>query len=228
MRRLSHGLCAVGFVATALLSPPAGAEPPHGAPKPGASGNAAGKPADAGGKPGPHGEKNHPKDSPADKDHGQGNDDRQRAPGKEEAGDRVGNGRSRGALRSLRDELKSGALKKEDLGARLAKWRESNKERQQTHRAALKARWGESLSKPDVKQELELHERRMARLSRMLLLAQTDKTGKDAEKLATRIDKLVDLETARHEKRMAQISGGAAPAASAAPPAAALNDGASK
>jgi hypothetical protein len=75
------------------------------------------------------------------------------------------------------------------------------------------------LAKPDAQQELALHERRMAKLNRVLLLAQTERKGKDAEKLTERIEKLIDLENSRHEKRMAQISG-AAGTAPASPPAA--------
>lgn len=115
-------------------------------------------------------------------------------------------------LRALRDELKAGKLKKADLEGSLSKLRASNKERRDNHRAALKARWGEHLAKPDAQNELMVHERRMAKLNRLLLLAQTERTGKDSEKLSERIEKLVDLETARHEKRMAQITSTAAAA----------------
>lgn len=113
-------------------------------------------------------------------------------------------------LRGLRDELKAGKLKKADLETRLSKLRENNKERRDNHRAALKARWGEHLAKADAQNELTVHERRMAKLNRLLLLAQTERTGKDAEKLSERVEKLIELETARHEKRMAQITSGAA------------------
>ena len=113
-------------------------------------------------------------------------------------------------LRGLRDELKAGKLKKADLEARLSKLRENTKERRDNHRAALKARWGEHLAKADTQTELAVHERRMAKLNRLLLLAQTERTGKDSEKLSERVEKLIELETTRHEKRMAQITAGAA------------------
>jgi hypothetical protein len=132
-------------------------------------------------------------------------------------------GRPHSELRALRDELKGGGLKKGDLDARLAKLRETNKDRQQNHRAALKARWGENLAKTDAQQELRHHERRMAKLNRMLLLAQTERTGKVAEKLTDRIEKLIDLETARHEKKMTQISASAAAVAPAPGQPAAIN-----
>lgn len=123
-------------------------------------------------------------------------------------------------LRELRDELKAGKLKKADLETRLSKLRDNNKERRDNHRAALKARWGEHLAKTDAQNELTVHERRMAKLNRLLLLSQTERTGKEAEKLSERVEKLIELETARHEKRMTQITSGAAttpsPAQSAA------------
>lgn len=115
-------------------------------------------------------------------------------------------GRPHSELRALRDEIKAGKLKKAEVEASLSKLRDNNKERRDNHRAALKARWGEQLAKPDAQNELTVHERRMAKLNRFLLLAQTERTGKDAEKLSARIEKLIDLETARHEKRMAQIT----------------------
>jgi len=134
------------------------------------------------------------------------------APGVEPTAEGKPGGRPHSELRALRDELKAGKLKKADLEASLSKLRENNKERRDNHRAALKARWGEQLAKPDAQNELMVHERRMAKLNRLLLLAQTERTGKDSEKLSERIEKLVDLETARHEKRMAQITSGAAAA----------------
>jgi hypothetical protein len=119
-------------------------------------------------------------------------------------------GRPHSEMRALRDELKAGKLKKAEVEASLSKLRDNNKERRDNHRAALKARWGEQLAKADAQNELMVHERRMAKLNRLLLLAQTERTGKDAEKLSDRIEKLIDLETARHEKRMAHITSGSA------------------
>lgn len=131
--------------------------------------------------------------------------------------------RSHSEIRALRDELRAGTLKKGDLQARLSKLRDTVKERQDKHRAALKARWGEHLAKTEAQQELSLHERRMAKLNRLLLLIQTERQGQVAEKLTTRVEKLVDLENARHEKRMTQITSGGPAAPAPAPPAAAVN-----
>jgi hypothetical protein len=229
MNERKRELAAVALLFGVLIAADGRAEPPPGPPKgEGAPGHAPGKAmeAKAAGKPdkADHG-KGKPegvgssKDKP-DEPAAPGKPDDPNAKGTEMAGAHA-SGRGHSELRALRDELKAGKLKKEDVAARLTKLRETNKDRQDNHRAALKARWGEQLAKPDAQQELSLHERRMAKLNRFLLLAQTEKKGKDADKLSERIEKLIELETARHEKRMAQISGAAG--ATPAPSAAAVN-----
>lgn len=210
MNVLKRELTAVGVLLVALVAADVRADPPDGPPKgnaPPGAGQGKGKPEPVAvdtGMPGHHGA-------------GHGKPENPGAKGAEEAADRRG-GKGHSELRGLRDELKAGKLKKEDVEGRLAKLRDNNKDRQENHRAALKARWGEHLAKADAQQELAVHERRMAKLNRLLLLAQTEKKGKDADKLSTRIDKLVELETTRHEKRMAQITG--TTAATPTPPAA--------
>jgi hypothetical protein len=143
----------------------------------------------------------------------------------DKAEDRGPRGRLHSDVRELREEIKAGKLKKPDVEARLAKLRETLKDRIDKRRAAVKARWGEQLKKPETLTELALHGKRMAKLNRLLLLAQTERTGKDADKLTERVEKLIELETARHEKRMSQISSGAA-SPIAAQPAANTNEGA--
>ena len=226
MNERKRELAAVGLLLGVLFAADVRAEPPAGAPKgEGATGQPAGKgPQGKGGgldqfkpKDGPPG-KGKSEDAAAEK----GKPEEPGAKGATSAEHRGHHGHhGHSELRALRDEVKAGKLKKEDLEGRLAKLRENNKERQDNHRAALKARWGEHLAKPDAQQELALHERRMAKLNRVLLLAQTERKGKDAEKLTERVEKLIDLENSRHEKRMAQING--APGNAPASPPAAVN-----
>jgi hypothetical protein len=224
MNERKRELAAVGLLLGALFAAEVRADPPAGTPKgeaapgKGPQGKGGGldqfKPKD--GVPG----KGKADEAATDK----GKPDDPGAKGAATSGERHA-GRGHSELRALRDELKAGKLKKEDVEGRLAKLRENNKERQDNHRAALKARWGEQLAKPDAQQELALHERRMAKLNRVLLLAQTERKGKDADKLTERIEKLIELESSRHEKRMAQING-AAGTAPASPPAAVNVEGA--
>ena len=230
MIELKRTLAAATVLFGAVVAMNAGAEPPGGAPKGAATRpNGPGK-ADAARAGGEKGEAKKDKDrGPSDKaGKDAGKAEALTAPGADGAAEPTKPGlRPHSELRALHDELKAGKLKKADVEARLAKLRETNKERQDNHRAALKARWGEQLAKPDAQQELAVHERRMAKLDRLLLLAQTERTGKDADKLTTRIDKLIDLETARHEKRMAELtSTGAATPPAPAQPAAINNEGA--
>ena len=242
MNERKRELAAVAVLFGALIAADVRAEQPSPSPKSdGAPGQAPGKGADGKalgqanrpgadkGKPdtaglgkGKPGEPGTPAEAIADK----GKPEDPNAKGQAIAAEHRAAGRGHSELRALRDELKAGKVKKEELEARLTKLRDTNRERQENHRAALKARWGENLAKAEAQQELKLHERRMARLNRILLLAQTEKKGKDAEKLSERIEKLVDQENARHEKRMAQISGAAAPAPGA--PAAAVNEAVTK
>jgi hypothetical protein len=216
MIELKRALAATGLLVGIVMVSNAQAEPPPGK-GPDAPGHGAGKP-----HPGNGPDANKGPDTKAAKgsEASKGADPKddklppgaKGAPGAEPAA--AGEGkpgmRPHSELRGLRDELKAGKLKKPDLEARLSKLRDNNKERRDNHRAALKARWGEHLAKTDAQNELAVHERRMAKLNRLLLLAQTERTGKESEKLSERVEKLIELETARHEKRMTQITSGAA------------------
>ena len=127
----------------------------------------------------------------------------------------------RGGLRELSDEVRDGKVKKEEIKDRLAKLHESLKDRKKAHQEAIKERWGDALAKPDAKEELRHHARRMAFLNRALLLAATERTGKDKDKLVDRIQKLIDKERERHEHAMDRIKsspGTATAAASGATP----------
>jgi hypothetical protein len=224
MIELKRALAAAGLLAGIVMGAQAKADPPAGQPKGEGAPGRDHKPADKADK----GEKAEKGDKAEKADKGD-------KPGTAVPGAAVPGAATPGApdalgkpgmrphseLRELRDELKQGKLKKPDLDARLSKLRETNKERRDNHRASLKARWGDKLARPDTQNELALHEKRMAKLNRLLLLAQTERTGKDVDKLSERIEKLIDLETARHEKRMADLT--SAPAVVAPAQSAAVN-----
>ncbi len=126
------------------------------------------------------------------------------------------------AVRQLREDLKDGKVKKEDVQAQLTQLRATVGERQKEHRQELVERWGAKLSTPPAHDELTLHARRMAFLDRALLLAQS-RTGADKDKLLERISKLVDKENLRHERALTLAVGPAIPTAASASPTPAVN-----
>ena len=216
-------LAMIGVLLGALIAARAEAEPPGGPAKHEAvpHGVGLGKPAHADEHAAP-GEPGRPGDKPKDHDAKRGDD-----PAAHGDGAKHGNaaGGRPSEMRKLRDQLKAGTLKKEDLPAQLSKLHDTNKARLDSHRAALKARWGEQLSKPTALHELAVHERRMAKLNRALLLAQTERKGPALEQLTERIEKLIALETARHERRMTQIAADKPGDAPAPAPAASASAG---
>jgi len=127
-------------------------------------------------------------------------------------------------MRELLDELKQGKLKKGELKERLGALKDRRDDRAKEHREELKARFGAALAAPSAREELEHHARRMAKLDRAMVLAETEVT-KDKDKLKERIQKLMDKENARHERAMERLKsapatpGGSAAAAPATPPA---------
>ncbi|HWO09719.1 MAG TPA: hypothetical protein VNN80_09580, partial [Polyangiaceae bacterium] len=117
-----------------------------------------------------------------------------------------GRGRGRGqhvsAMRALREEIRSGKLSKAEIDQRLAALKESARERRKAHREELGKRYGAALGNAATREELRHHGRRMAFLNRALVLAQSEKAGKDKDALIERIEKLIEKENARHEKAM--------------------------
>jgi hypothetical protein len=109
----------------------------------------------------------------------------------------------------LRNRYKKGTLKKEQLKKELEALRATRDERRKQHQSALKERWGQRLATPAALQELQHHERRMAQLNRMALLAETERKDQAKEKLVQRIEKLTQKENARHERKMNQLQSGA-------------------
>jgi hypothetical protein len=129
-------------------------------------------------------------------------------------------------LRGIVGELRDGKLKKTELKQRLAKHDEERAERRKRHREALREKWGRKLASKAAIHELEHHSRRQAQLDRMLLVLETEYTGKDKAKLIERIEKLSEREDQRHERKMSQldedapavgVAASASAAASAAP-----------
>jgi hypothetical protein len=156
-----------------------------------------------------------PGDRGAEGKSGKNSDMPQSADGKPTAGDDsghqkrglgMGRGGFRSEMRAIREGIKDGSIKKEELKSRLEKLRESQAERQKQHQQLVHQRWGSSLlATSQAKQELKDHARRSAMLDRALLLAQTETKLPDRNKVIERIEKLIEREDARHERAMTQM-----------------------
>lgn len=109
----------------------------------------------------------------------------------------------------LRERSAQGKLSPAELKKELAALRASRDERRREHREALRARWGNKLAQPAAQEELHHHERRMARLERMALLAQNEPKGAKKDALIARIEKLTTRENERHERKMGQLEASA-------------------
>jgi len=187
----------------------AGDGPAPGKGKPGEAEHAKGAPGKAEpGKPGakPEEAAAAPGKDKGDKDADKGDKGKDADKDKDHAG-RPG----RHGMRELFDELKQGKLKKGELKDRLGELKEHRDDRAKEHREELKARFGAALATPAAKEELEHHARRMARLDRALVLAETEVT-KDKDKLKDRVQKLIDKENARHEAAMDRFKSAGTPA----------------
>ena len=124
----------------------------------------------------------------------------------------------RSAMRALREGIKDGSIKKDELKARLQQLRESEQQRRKEHQQMVKQRWGKALALAPAKEELRLHAKRCAMLDRALVVAQTEAKPTDQAKLAQRIEMLIDKENARHERTMMRLSSmGTAPSGASAP-----------
>ncbi len=223
-------LAALGVVLATFIATPASAGEPPSAPaaKPAAAADgkakaaeAKGKPGDAKpatageGKPAAPGEKGQDKADKAEKDGDKADKAAENANSGDDKKTGLARAEFRSGLRELRDELHDGKLKKEEVADRLAKLKETQKDRRTEHRKALKDKWGDTLAKPNAREELRHHARRLAFLNRALLLAETERKGKDKDKIVERIDKLIEKENTRHESAMERIKSGQ-PAATAA------------
>ncbi len=131
----------------------------------------------------------------------------------------------RSALQELRADLRAGKIKPAEVKDRLAKLKDDAKDRRKAHQGALKIKWGDVLARPNAREELKHHARRSAFLNRALIVAETERKGKDKDKIVERIEKLIEKENERHTKAMERIKseapGNAAAAAAATAPGAA-------
>ncbi|HET9953398.1 MAG TPA: hypothetical protein VFQ61_02780 [Polyangiaceae bacterium] len=121
----------------------------------------------------------------------------------------------RTATHDLDEGLRKGDMKREDLDKRIDEYKKLRAERRLEHRAEIFRMWGLGLSQPEVKAELEMHARRMAKLRRLEILVATDRKGEKRKKLADRIDQLREREKERHHTAMVKLLPARAAAASA-------------
>jgi hypothetical protein len=97
------------------------------------------------------------------------------------------------------ERREDGAGPTDEQRAERKKQRES---RRAEAREKAKAKWGDELKKPPVREELRRHARRMARLARIKEIA----TEKKNEARVKKADELMERERARHQKRMEQLT----------------------
>lgn len=102
---------------------------------------------------------------------------------------------------------------REHMRDRLAKLDASRAERRKALRAKLEKRWGKALAADPVRAEMRRHAWRIARLTQARLLAE----DLDKKDMLERIDRLMEKESERHDKRMQKLAAaaGAAPSAAA-------------
>ena len=115
-------------------------------------------------------------------------------------------GMRKSAMRALRDGIKDGSIKKEELKVKLEELRQSEQQRRRAHQELVRQRWGSALSLAPAQDELRQHGRRSALLDRALVVAQTEAKPSDQERLVQRIEMLIDKENARHERAMTRLS----------------------
>ncbi|MCK6588080.1 MAG: hypothetical protein HUU21_38580 [Polyangiaceae bacterium] len=102
---------------------------------------------------------------------------------------------AREELREDRKELREDRKEaREDKKDRIEDLRQTRKERRLDRLKKWREKWGDIANRPNVKAEVKVHARRMARLNHMRRLA--DANGKT--ELVARIDKLIEREQARH------------------------------
>jgi hypothetical protein len=98
-----------------------------------------------------------------------------------------------------RELARSQAEREAELRRQEEEMRREREARRRAQQAALRAKWEAAfLATIDVRAEMAIHAERMARLQRMLRLAEAGDHGG----LAVRIHVLMDAEGARHEQRM--------------------------
>ncbi len=110
------------------------------------------------------------------------------------------------------------------LRKKFEEYKELRKDRQRDHRLTLHRRYRTALARPEVKQELERHARRSARLRRMEMVIATERKGADREKLLLRVTSLREQEDKRHDQAMTNL----APSPASATPPTPAADGAAE
>lgn len=128
----------------------------------------------------------------------------------------------------IREQLKNGNPHPAELKKQLEELQSMREDRRRDQRMSLQRRWGRGIRSPEVKDELERHARRLARLQRLEVVAATERAGDGRKKLIARIEALRTQEDKRHEEAMKKLVPDAPPAAdastapggSATPPAA--------
>jgi hypothetical protein len=143
----------------------------------------------------------------------------------------MGHGRGpfhRGQMHALIKSLRSGEITKADFEAKLKELKTNAKERRKARHDELRGRFTKEALRGDAfRAEFKTHARRMAFLNRAQVVAQTELTGDKQKKALARIDKLLELESKRHDEKLEKLKygdtappGSALAAASAAAPAA--------
>lgn len=114
--------------------------------------------------------------------------------------------------KELKEARKAGdaGAEKKDVKQASDELKEARKKRREEHLAEMRAKWGDILKKPGVKEEMQTHMRRMSRLRRIEHLA---KEGKK-DPIAKRASAAMEKEKTRHQKKMDELKGQPAPAAS--------------
>jgi hypothetical protein len=127
------------------------------------------------------------------------------SPAHSESGAERAPGNFKSAVADLGERYRHGTLKKAEVEKQLEALEKTRAERRRQHREALQERWGDRLAQSAAREELGHHEQRMARLHRLSLLAEVERTGKAKGELSARIEKVIVRENARHERKMSQF-----------------------
>jgi hypothetical protein len=121
-------------------------------------------------------------------------------------------------MAALIKSLRSGEITKTDFEAKLKELKQKTKERRKARHDELRGRFTNvALRSEAFRAEVKTHARRMAFLNRAQVVAQTELTGDKQKKTLARIDKLLELETKRHDEKLEKLKYG-----DAAPPGSAL------
>jgi uncharacterized coiled-coil DUF342 family protein len=103
--------------------------------------------------------------------------------------------------KEIREDKKELREDRKELREDRKELREDQKQRQKARRKELREKWGDATKRPEVRAELKVHARRIARLERARKVADT--AGK--KELVARIDKLLEKERARHQRAMDRL-----------------------